>query len=342
MVTSTIYSDSQSVIIDIGTVPATAPWLQRTTYLIDPSGHTTAVLAQTNSPTSGVTLAPVPYTAPTRTAVLPKATSSLHSGRLVTTSQSSVVQSSQPLVVQTSHTSAVQTQRPTTTEPSTAPSPTSATSRTPKVAVPVAAAVVGVVVAVAIAIALFYLRRRRRSDHLRKNGPLQTSQITAHAWPPADRTQSWEEFVRRTEEYCAKFDESPILSRERNGSGPGLKSNRVGHRPSTPEMRTQYELLQLNHQQSSHLRWNSSDTYVASPTTQLPPTRVPARAHLGQPTSILKRPAPRRVANMAEGTVEDRDESNSNIARAKKCVRFGVNQIREFGLSPFIGHGSDW
>lgn len=329
MVTSTIYSDAETVIVDIGTVPATAPWLKQTTYLLDPAGHTTAVLAQTNRPTSGVTLAPVPYTAPTptSTSLLSTASSASRSGRVVTTSQPS----------------------PTPTESVTAPSPTAVKSRTPRVAVPVTAAVVGVLVAIAIAVAVLYLRGRTRRKRLQKKSRRQTSPTSARAWPPADRTPSWEDFVKETFEYCANFDESFMSSSEDNGSRLGLRSSRSGHRPSTPEMRRQYELLQLNDQQSSHLRRYSSDTYVESPARQVPSTRAPARAHLGQPTSILKRPASRRVANMGEGAFEDGDEqgprgvpANSNMARAKKCVRFGVNQIREFGMSPFIGHGSDW
>lgn len=43
------------VVIDIGgAAAATAEWLEETTYLIDASGHTTAMYAQTDEPTLGV------------------------------------------------------------------------------------------------------------------------------------------------------------------------------------------------------------------------------------------------------------------------------------------------
>lgn len=57
------------VVIDIGTPPATEPWLEETTYLIDSSGHTTAIVAQTDQPTAGVALQPIPFTPANRQAL---------------------------------------------------------------------------------------------------------------------------------------------------------------------------------------------------------------------------------------------------------------------------------
>ena len=63
MVTKTVYVDSTMVVIDIGGVAvATVEWLEETTYLIDASGHMTAMYAQTDESTLGVQLQPVLYT----------------------------------------------------------------------------------------------------------------------------------------------------------------------------------------------------------------------------------------------------------------------------------------
>lgn len=429
MVTSTIYSDSQLVVLDIGSVPATRPWLQQMTYLIDQSGHTTAVLAQADQPTSGVTLEPVPYTAQAQTALPTTAAGGLPSGWMykgcytdnVTaralpallpwqqpdspnlTVQSCIslcyqldysiaglefqtqcfcgnfiyngndlapsksdcnlpcpgnatevcgganrisIYSYEPMAKNTS--AAVQTSRPTTTGPTATPVPTDATARTPKPAFIVAAAVIGLVAGIAITVALVYLRRRIRSKHLRAKSLLEASQGPSQAWPPAESVPSWDDFVKETEGYYTRFDESTMLSNEGNGSGLGLKSTQAGHRPSVPELRERYEELQLSHQQASQARSGSSDTYTALPAGFSPPARVPVQGHLGQPTSILKRPAPPGNTNMAQNTFELEDRQSfrdvsttRNLALAKKGVRFGVNQIREFGRSPFLGRGSD-
>ncbi|KAK4697338.1 hypothetical protein P7C71_g716, partial [Lecanoromycetidae sp. Uapishka_2] len=62
MPTRTIYTDAYMVVIDIGTPPSLSPWLEETTYLMDGSGHTTAIVAQTDQPTAGVILQPIPFT----------------------------------------------------------------------------------------------------------------------------------------------------------------------------------------------------------------------------------------------------------------------------------------
>lgn len=369
MVTSTIYSNSQIVVIDIGSVPATVPWLEQTTYLIDQSGHTTAVLAQTDQPTGGVILSPVPYTAPAQIA-LPSATAGdlpsgwAYRGCYIDVPKNHTLPMQQPdnsnLNVQscvrscyqlgysisglefrkqcycgnaiyngghlapqdsqcnlpcsgnakevcgagnrlsiysngtlaTYQAAAVQTSRPTTTALAVAPSLTGAALRTP-IPATVTAAVIGALAVIAITVALVcYLRRRIRSDRLRTKSLPQISQVTARPWPPADCVPSWEEFVKEAEEYYVGFDESTMLSSEGNGSGLGLKSTQVGYRPSNPELRERYEQLRCKNQQLFHTGLRSSNTSVELPVRYSPPTGAPAQAHLGQPTSILKRPAP--------------------------------------------------
>ncbi|KAL9135598.1 MAG: hypothetical protein Q9175_003215 [Cornicularia normoerica] len=352
MGTSTIYSNSQLVVIDIGSVAATAPWLGQTTYLIDKSGHTTAVLAQTDQPTQGVTLKPVPYTTQVQTALPSTTAGDLPSGWTGNAKEVCGAGNRQSVysnaTLTTIQPAAVRTSRPTTTAPSIAQSPTGATSRTP-IAVTVAAAVIGVLAGIAIVVALvYYLRRRIRSTRPRTKSLLQTSQDTAHSWPPADQVPSWEVFVRATEEYYTRFGECATHFSEGKGLGLGLGRNQAVSRPSIPELREKYERLQLNTQGTAQARSKSSNTYARLPAGYSPPTKAPVQAHLGQPTSILKRPAPTEIANMAHGMLETEDERGARgisatrkLALAKKGVRFGVNQIREFGRSPFMGHGSE-
>lgn len=232
----------------------------------------------------------------------------------------------------------VQTSGPTTTTPTLAPSPTGSTSQTPKVAVTVAA-VIAAMAGVAVMIVLVYLCWRIRNDR-RTKSPRQMSQITAQSWPPADPVPSWEDSLKATEGYYAKVDES-------NRSGRGPQSIHAEHRPSIPESREGDE-LQLSNLPIYQAGSNPSDKYVASPTRYSPTARLALQRHLGQPKSILKRPATPTTTNMAQGTfgLEDQEvrgdvPATGNLARAKKVVRFGVNQIREFGRSPFIGYGSD-
>ena len=75
MSTTTIYSDAYVVIVDHPRGIQTAPWLDEVTYLIDANGQTTAVLEQTEKPTSGVSLEPIPFT-PVQAAVIKSATTS--------------------------------------------------------------------------------------------------------------------------------------------------------------------------------------------------------------------------------------------------------------------------
>lgn len=432
MATSTLFHNSQKLVVGIGSAPATGPWLQQMTYLIDQFGHTTAVLV--DQPTVVSTITPAPYTAQAQEALPFTGTSSqtalsstvrgglpsvweykgcyiddpnarvlpmrlpddpiltaqecvsscyqlgysvagleyrrecfcgnaIYNGGTIAPSQSDCnltcagnamevcgarnrlstysnreVKIYQPEVVQTS--------RPATTTPTVAPSPTGSTSRTPKLAVTVAAAVIGVAAGIAIMVALLYLCWRIRNNRQNKS-PLQRLQVDAQAWPPADPVPSWEYFLKATEEHYAKYDESTMLSREGGRSGLGPRSTHVEHRPGIPELRERYE-LQLNNQRMYRAGSKSSDMYAAPPSGYSPPTRLAVQGHVCQPTSILKRPTTPGITNMAQGTLELEDRqvprdlpATGNLARAKKGVRFGVSQIREFGRSPFIGHGGD-
>ena len=69
MSTTTIYSDAYMVVVEHPRGIETAPWLDEATYLIDANGKTTGLLEQTEKPTSGVSLEPVPFT-PVQAAVI--------------------------------------------------------------------------------------------------------------------------------------------------------------------------------------------------------------------------------------------------------------------------------
>lgn len=69
MSTTTIYSDAYMIVVEHPRDIETAPWLDEVTYLIDANGQTTGLLEQTEKPTSGVSLEPVPFT-PVQAAVI--------------------------------------------------------------------------------------------------------------------------------------------------------------------------------------------------------------------------------------------------------------------------------
>ena len=234
----------------------------------------------------------------------------------------------------------------TNTAPTVAPSHTGATSRTPISAGTVAAIMIGVVVGTVIIIALSYcLYRRIKYNRLRTKGPQQVSSSIAQAWPPAP-APSWEEFMKETEEHYAMVDK--MISRKGDGSGLSHESTQVGYRPSVLELKERYDQLLRIYQRSFHTGWGPSSADAASATRYSSPRKAPTPLHAGHPMSILKHPVPTGVANMGQGTPDAENSETSRGSRAtrklglaKKGVRFGVNQIREFGRSPFLGHGSD-
>ena len=327
MGTSTIYSNAKYVIVDIGSAPATAPWLKQTTYLIDSSGQTTAILAQTGPAKEGVTLTPVPY----------KSSQPTHGVTATTVPDTSSAQ-----VSTTSSAGPFELlQGPTTTAPPGAQHPTKASPHTPRnVIVPIA--VIGVLAGIAIVVALvYYTRRRIRMKRLETKRLLQTPQDIAEEWTPVHELPHWDMFVKETQQYQTKSEDSAMNFREGNGVGLGIERNQVASWPSIPELREKNEKL-------ARVRSGSSNTHDQWPAGYPLPAKPPAQANIGQPTSILKRPAPNGIPSEAQGMVGNEDERGSrrisasrNIARAKKGVRFGVNQIREFGRSPFIGHGGE-
>ena len=343
MGTSIIYSDAQYVIVDIGSAPATAPWLKQTTYLIDSSGQTTAFLAQTGPATQGVALKAVPYTSsqPTQgvtiTPVPYKSSQSTQGVTATTVPDTSSAQVSTP----SSTVPFGPPSGPATTAPPSAQHPNKASPHTPRNVV-IDAAVIGVLAGIAIVGALvYYTRRRIRMKRLETKMLLQTSQDIAESWTPAHELPHWDMFVKETQQYHTRSEESAMDFREGNGVGLGIERNQFVPWPSIPDLREKNKQL-------ARVRSGSSNTYDQRLAGYPVPAKPPAQANIGQPPSILKRPAPNGISSVAQGLVGYEDErgprrisATRNIARAKKGVRFGVNQIREFGRSPFIGHGGE-
>ena len=343
MGTTTIYSDAQYVIVDIGSAPATAPWLKQTTYLIDSSGHTTAFLAQTGPAKPGVTLTAVPYTDSQTTqgvTITPVPYKSSQSTQGVTATTVPDTSSAQVFTLSSAVPFGL-SQGPTTTAPPSAQHPNKASPHTPRNVV-VDAAVIGVLAGIAIVVALvYYIRRRIRMRRLETKRLLQTSQDTPDEWTRVHELPHWDMFVKETQQYHKRSKESAMDLHEGNGVGLGIERNQVVFWPSIPELREENEPLARG-------RSGSSNTYDHGPAGYPQPAKPPAQANIGQPTSILKRPAPNGIPSVAKAMVGNEDErgprrisASRNIARAKKGVRFGVDQIREFGRSPLIGHGSE-
>ena len=407
-----VYSDSQMVIITIESIPNSAPWLGQTTYLIDPMGRTTAILAQTDQPTFGVTLAPVPYTtqAQVQTPLPTKTASSLPSGwayegcyndsiyarvlslkqpyntdltvqacvwscyehgysisgledrrqcfcgnailnggtladwdfdcnttcsgnekEICGGSEKLSIYSNQTLT--TSQSVSAQSSERTDVAPSMAPSSTVAISRTPIPAGTISGAGIAAVMGITLVVALiFYLRRRIKRNHGR-NSRMQTSHRNTQAWHLANRAPSWEAFTKES---------------EANSHGLGLRSANFSSYHSLPELNGRHEQLRRQQQPSPHVDFRSADTHLASTARYPGHQRASSREPLDPPPSILKNATPTKATKMARGTLEGADDqdpdpvpSATNLGLATKCVRFGRNQIREFGRSPFLGYGSN-
>ena len=413
MAANIIYSDSQMVVVTIESIPSSAPWLGQTTYLIDPMGHTTAVLAQTDQPTGGVSLVPVPYTTQGQAqAPLPSETASslpsgwayegcyndsihapvlslkqphnsnptvqtcvwscyqqgysisaledrrqcfcgnsiLNGGTLAdwdfdcnTTcsgNEEEICGGTEKLSIYSNRTLTISQSVPgqsselTNVGPTMAPSPTPAMSRTPIPAGAIAGAVVAAVTGITLAVALiFCIRRQIKRNHVQWESRMQTSPYNTQTWQLADRVSSWEEFTK---------------DGEANSHGLGLGSADFGSYHSLPELKERHEQLRRNQQPSSNIGFQSADRHLASTARYPEPQRAPSMAPLDPPTSILKTSTPKTLTNKARAVLVGEDEQDprvlpgtKNLELAKKCVRFGRNQIREFGRSPFLSYGSN-
>jgi hypothetical protein len=347
MVTKTIYADASMVVIDIGgAAPATAEWLAETTYLIDASGHTTAIYAQTDEPTLGVQLQPVPYTPVEAlvTAVL----------------SSTLTPATTPLSLAPS---ATRLANPTL---STAVS-VSASGRGPR-PLTIALAAVGAIIGVSLMATIvyaFHRRRNRRRSSTRDDLPTfvedaasdssssknSVAQVKNGPWS-AQGVPTWEDFLKEVEREYERIDESEMTSE-------GPETSMGGYRATTAELEERYNRL-LSRSKRSPIKaiTKSSATTVASPAESSPlwmrqssqtngnhTEKNNLLVHAGQPVSILKRPARKRLAEAIQGMWGSSSTAESYMDHGpssawkeahviKKGVRFGSNEIREFGATP--------
>jgi len=326
MVTKTIYTDQYQVVIDIGAVPPTEEWLQETTYLIDNSGHTTAMIAQTDQPTNGVSLQPVPFTpanaqvslvaSPTRTPRLAPTASHVKSGNSDTI-----------------------------------------------IALAAVGVILGVVT---LAATLYLLRRRALRQRLRaQGGPLfsedfatsgsstssnsiekffdkfKTSPGVKTALPTEEEAMpSWEAFLEEVERKNGNFDRNKTSSSE----GIGSRINSTGRRENVAELKEIYKRLLDRHRGIRANVGAGANTWGALPATKVPAsTQRETEGKFGavaQPISILKRPGGSarkglRLMDAVQGMlgIEDGKEVKVGFDESKK-VTFGKAEIREFGRTP--------
>ncbi len=311
MVTKTIYTDPYQIVIDIGGVPPTQQWLQETTYLIDQAGHTTAMIAQTDRPTRGVSLQPVPFT-PVHAGVAPSA--------------------------------------PTSSPISTDSHAKSGSSNT-IIALAAVGVVLGVVIMATTLCLLRRraLRQRLRAQgglsisedsagsdsSTSSNGvekffdETKTTQGVKPTLPTNEVASSWKASQEVETDY-ENFDASNISSAEGSlsNSAESIKSN---------------DRLPDRHRSAANVRFGT-DAWGALPATRIPVSHArqtgEASGEVAQPISILKRPARKGIMETVQGMLGIEDgQSKTDVTKptkggVKKTVTFGNAEIREFGRTP--------
>ena len=336
------------VVIDIGAVPPTAEWLEETTYLIDSAGHTTAMIAQTDQPTAGVTLQPIPYT-PAQALLANNVPSS-------TTPSAGAASATSPAAV---------------TPTATSTTPTHKRNSSMTYSLVGVGAMLGILVA---AVTVYLLRRRRKRKSFSVSGEnigstdsssslnsleklIEGTKMTQGSFSRDSNREempSWDDFLKEVENIYERFDNTTILS-----SNKGSDSRSDGSRPNVSELQEKYnELWRNKHSPSMKRDPSSSNTEMGSPTSNLPPLpkqtfrekselteRKLTPTQIIGPASILKRPARKgfigAVQSIISNTQDDAAEAGDGPnpgqeqgSKVKKGVRFGNNEIREFGATP--------
>lgn len=320
MVTKTIYTDPYMVVVDIGAVNPTEAWLQETTYLIDQAGSTTAMIAQTDQPTMGVSLQPVPFT-PVNAQVSPAA-------------------------------------QPTTTSSAATPEPAKPNTSRTVIALVAVGVILGVVV-MSVSLYLLRRRALKQRLQAQSGSPsgnfaasasstssnsldnlfddFKTSQGVGKALFEEESMPSWETFLEEVKRGYRDSDGNHIPPGE--GSGPMLDAS--SGLEDMAELKAKYEQLLAHHQSTSAtgglvtIKAHTSKTRQAG---KEPGVFV-------QPTSILKRPGHpagkgARLTDAVQGIlgVEEKEGMQNFVERKaagmKKKVTFGKAEIREFGRTP--------
>lgn len=315
MPTRTIYTDSFMVVIDIGEPPTLSPWLEETTYLIDSSGHTTAMVAQTDQPTAGVALQPVPFTPVNQQALIKT------SGTKRTTGLPTVT--SPPQITPAATLGAA----PTSTNAHSNHSPSTAV-----LAGVGAAAVVGLIIT---AVVIWLVRRRKQRNRL-------------YAINHLNDDDAWED---EKPSFQHTFDSWDTLGIAQSARSPErLERKRWGLRPAR-EVEKDYQIFNsmtdreraaLGYEDGDIWRKDgaesrSSTTLAASPASSL--HRESSReardrtdwdtreVRITQPASILKRLAREgRIQDAAHGEFDGEQGYpnfiNATAERAKRGVRW--------------------
>ena len=170
----------------------------------------------------------------------------------------------------------------------------------------------------------------------------------------SEEMPSWEDFLKEVESIYERFDNTTILS-----SSMGSISRSDGSRPTVSELQEKYnELWRDKHSPPVEQKTNSSNVVVGSPTSNLPALprqtfrekselteRKMNRPQSTGPVSILKWPARKGFIGAVHGilghTNDDATEADEGShpgrkqePKVKKGVRFGDNEVREFGATP--------
>lgn len=313
MVTATIYSSAGTKIIDIGDT-GLQPWLQETTYLMDQLGRTTATIAQTVSPTwqSGTG----PFATPFVTGPAPILDTT------TTVPSSTITTPPNPPSLSLSN-STVSGSNVVTTGAGIPPA--TATAKSPMLNTILGVAI-GVLVGLLIGVAYYFYRRRNQKRKARKESGSSGSEDnwSDNTSPPPIDYEKVMSVSRAMGRIKAVFD-----TKGQDDTDEGW-SQRWPQDMSERPKQSQNELkIRVSH-----------DEYTGTPPPPFDaddPTRPPAAA----PVSILKQPPvePRTTLIETAHTLLKRAPTYEPIYAEKKPpvrnkgVRFGPDEVREFGLT---------
>ena len=355
MVASTMYHDSSVVIIDLGESVngGTQPWLEMTTYLLDVAdGQTTAIIAQTDRPTSGITQTPVPFT-PVNAGVAPGAAA------------------------------------PTAATSTSSPSSAQATAK-PSTTTTAMGVSGGVICIIVIATIYYFYRRYKRRSRLREDkkifespSSLSTSSLPSPnslekggKYAPSTKARAknggnsaesfsektnWDAFVEDVRKEYERFDESKESSTEIYGSHVGEGSSQGGfHETASLRQERLYRLRAQNHSPPPQAGNRKPSKILTAFGGSSPPLRQSESGEVRELISILKRPLTTPADAAAESaptatrgwfaTIQtmfgrEGDTYKPTFAEEKpparrKGVTFGDNEVREFGRTPMASRST--
>ena len=361
MFTVTVESDTIQVVVNIGVSVDTEPWFAETTYLIDSLGHTTALIAQTAPAASTYDITPIPWTpTPVAAAAAPLTTSA-------TSSESTSAAASTTAV-------ATFTTSPTrfTSSPTQSGVPSSKGDSMLLIGMGVAGAMVGLL-ALATAYYLWRKAMKRSEEMSQSYGDGSSTSSGSYSssstamFQPWDHTPTanltWSEFIDEFQDEYARYYESKTSSQGDYPSRIGEdRSSQGGYRETIEEKQERlWRLANRSHspppayidekdgrvvsfKEESETVYNSPQ--IPRPTLKFP-LSILKRPPTPTPSVSGARPVNRPLLNLLSTTIqnvlgESPDptytpnfaERPAETVKAKKGVRFGVDQIKEFGRTP--------